>query len=192
MRNVMPPMHQVNRMRTACRRTFDGCRCNHRLPDTIRIRLRGVSSYPWRKMDCQTCDSVIWRFVSSHMPMIATRSSRATLSDAEKSARLFPVATLEAIRNAHVDDELTIVGHHHPVPLERPWRRPLEVDPGLAEATAVAWALELLFNLQPARGTPEMSALGKQGIKPICFADDPHPVFLLVLLADLTDRVVAR
>ena len=38
----MPPMHHVKRMRVAWRRTFEGCRCSHTLPETIRIRLRGV------------------------------------------------------------------------------------------------------------------------------------------------------
>src|ERR1019366_5338521 len=60
----MPPMHHVKRMRTACFCTLDGCRCSHTLPDTIRIRLRGVSSYPCLNIDCQACESVIWRFVS--------------------------------------------------------------------------------------------------------------------------------
>src|ERR1019366_8551653 len=60
----MPPMHQVKRRRTACFCTFDGCRCSHTLPDTIRIRLRGVSSYPCLNIDGQACESVIWRFVS--------------------------------------------------------------------------------------------------------------------------------
>src|SRR5208283_3894136 len=63
-KNVMPPMHHVKRRRTVCFCTFDGCRCSHTLPDTIRIRLRGVSSYPCLNIDCQACESVIWRLVS--------------------------------------------------------------------------------------------------------------------------------
>ena len=37
-------MHQVKRIRTACFRTFAGCRCIHTLPVTISTRFRGVSS----------------------------------------------------------------------------------------------------------------------------------------------------
>src|SRR5260370_42418971 len=60
----MPPMHQVKRRRTVCFCTFEGCRGSHPVPETIRIRLRGVSSYPCLKIDCQACESVIWRLVS--------------------------------------------------------------------------------------------------------------------------------
>ena len=65
-------MHQVKRIRVACRRTFDGWRCSHTLPETMRIRLRGVSSYPWRKIDCHTGDSVICCLTSVHQLTGAT------------------------------------------------------------------------------------------------------------------------
>src|SRR5512136_3115071 len=101
MRKVIPPMHHVKRSRTACRRTFEGCRWSQMLPDTIRMRLRGVSSYPCRKMEVQTWDSVTERLISSHFVIG---------SHLEEGAGLVPLPLLVEVLHRLVDHDLAVLG----------------------------------------------------------------------------------
>src|SRR6476660_7050679 len=95
-------------------------------------------------------------------------ASRGSLpaSGVQEGARAVPVAPLEAVDDALVDHQLAVLGDADAKALQRSWRRAFEVDAGLAEPAAVAGALELLFDLQPARRAAEVGALGEQRIEP--------------------------
>src|SRR5439155_26514800 len=110
----------------------------------------------------------------------------------QERAGLRPVALLVEVLDALVDQDLAVLGLRDAEPLERPWRRPLEVDAGLVEAATVARALELVLGGEPARRAAEMSALGEERVEALLGADDPDPLVLLELLAHLADREVAR
>src|SRR5438309_10323478 len=113
-------------------------------------------------------------------------------SHLQERARLRPVALLVEVLDALVDQELAVLGLRDAEPLERPGRRPLEVDAGLVEAATVARALELVLGGEPARRAAQVGALGEERVEPLLGADDPDALVLLELLAHLADRVVAR
>src|SRR5262249_6196904 len=107
-------------------------------------------------------------------------------------AGLGPVALLVEILDALVDDELAVLGPRDLHALERPRRRPLEVDAALVEAAAVAGTLELVLGHQPARRAAEMGALGEEGVDAFRLAHDPDTLILLELRAHLADGEVGR
>src|SRR3954470_10180779 len=82
----------------------------------------------------------------------------------QEGARLVPLALLEKVLHALVDEDLTVLRTRDAEPFERPRRRALEVDPGLVEAAAVAGTLELVLRREPPRRAPEMRALRKQRV----------------------------
>ena len=51
-------------------------------------------------------------------------------------------------------------------------------------------ALKLVFRREPAGRAAKVSALGKQGVKALLFADDPNTVFLLIFFADFAYGVI--
>src|SRR5947199_1896505 len=113
-------------------------------------------------------------------------------SHLQERARLRPVALLVEILDALVDQELAVLGLRDAEPLERPGRRPLEVDAGLVEAATVARALELVLGGEPARRAAQVGALGEERVDALLGADDPDALVLLELLAHLADREVGR
>src|SRR5438128_5252294 len=113
-------------------------------------------------------------------------------SHLEEGARLGPVALLVEVLDALVDQELAVLGLGDAQALERPGRRPLEVDAGLVEAATVARALELVLGGEPARRAAQVGALGEERVDALLGADDPDALVLLELLAHLADREVGR
>src|SRR5688572_1489677 len=91
------------------------------------------------------------------------RAPRPDISDREEGLRIGPLAELVLELSGFVYQELTVLSQHDARPLERPRRRPLEVDAGLrAEAAAVTGALELLLGSQVVRSTAEMRTRHEQ------------------------------
>src|SRR2546422_4803990 len=91
---------------------------------------------------------------------------------------------------AFIDHELPVVADRDLQPIERPRRRPFEVEPRLVEAATVAGAFELVLRCEPAWRASEMRALGENRVDPLLRAHDPNPLLLLVFFADLPDGVV--
>ena len=60
MRKVIPPMHHVNRKLSAWRETRGGWRCNQTFWRICKVYLRPVSSYPWRNIERQISEFVIF------------------------------------------------------------------------------------------------------------------------------------
>src|SRR5881397_2578826 len=100
-------------------------------------------------------------------------------SHLQERARLGPVALLVEVLDALVDQELAVLGLRDAKPLERPGRRPLEVDAGLVEAAAVAGALELVLGGEPVRRAAKVGALGEERVDSLLGADDPDALVLL-------------
>ena len=74
-RKVMPPMHHVNRKLSAWRETRGGWRCNQTFWRTCKVYRRPVSSYPWRNIERQMSEFVIFSlspFRSSFILFIAS------------------------------------------------------------------------------------------------------------------------
>src|SRR5262245_55596232 len=132
-------------------------------------------------MDFQTGDSVTCCFSSSHLDIASHLQERAGLG---------PLALLVEKLDALVDDELSVLGLRDFHALERPRRRPLEVDAALVEPAAVARTLEFVLGRQPARRAAEMRALGEDRVDALRLAHDPHALVLLELRAHLPDREV--
>src|SRR3989442_5545741 len=93
---------------------------------------------------------------------------------------------------AFIDHELPVVADRDLQPIERPRRRPFEVEPRLVEAATVARAFELVLRREPAWRASEVRALGDNRVDALLRAHDPNPLLLLVFFADLSDRVVGR
>src|SRR5213594_2245699 len=91
---------------------------------------------------------------------------------------------------AFIDHELPVVADRDLQPIERPRRRPFEVEPRLVEAATVARAFELVLRREPAWRASEVRALGENRVDALFLAHDPDALLLLVLLADLPDGVV--
>ena len=60
MRKVIPPMHHVKRKLSAWRETRGGWRCNQTFWRICKVYLRPVSSYPWRNIERQISEFVIF------------------------------------------------------------------------------------------------------------------------------------
>src|SRR5262245_12157698 len=132
-------------------------------------------------MDFQTGDSVTCCFSSSHLDIASHLQERAGLG---------PLALLVEKLDALVDDELSVLGLRDFHALERPRRRPLEVDAALVEPAAVARTLEFVLGRQPARRAAEVGTLGEDRVDALRLAHDPHALVLLELRAHLPDREV--
>src|SRR5688572_7748543 len=122
----------------------------------------------------------------------AARRSRARASHVEERLGIGPLALLALELHALVDEHLAIVRASDAVALERPRSRTLEVDPRLAEARAVARALELLLVLEPVRRAAEVRARGRQRVEPEVVAHEPGAVRLLEALVDAAGRELGR
>src|SRR3954464_6390106 len=97
-------------------------------------RWRSLSGRPWRKTDVQTCVSV-----SQFQNRVPGPSCGATVfvsairnraSGFQKGFRVRPLAQLALEMTALVDEDLPILCQHDASALERPRRRPFEVDAG--------------------------------------------------------------
>src|SRR5262249_40172069 len=91
-----------------------------------------------------------------------------------------------------VDEDLPVVAQDDLVPLERPRRGTLEVDPRRVEAAAVTRALELVLGREPVRRAAEVRAGRRKGVEPLVGPHEPGAVRLLPPPVDLADGVVAR
>ena len=60
MRKVIPPMHHVKRKLSAWRETRGGWRCNQTFWRICKVYRRPVSSYPWRNIERQISEFVIF------------------------------------------------------------------------------------------------------------------------------------
>ena len=60
MRKVIPPMHHVKRKLSAWRETRGGWRCNQTFWRICKVYRRPVSSYPWRNIERQMSEFVIF------------------------------------------------------------------------------------------------------------------------------------
>src|SRR6185312_17138033 len=104
--------------------TLIGCRWSTTLPSMARARLRLSVGMPTRKMDFQT-----WVLVMLFCRSII-ESSRSGRGD--EGVGVFPLSQLVLEFLGLVDDDLAVVGADEDVgALERPGRRPLEVDAAL-------------------------------------------------------------
>ena len=74
--------------------------------------------------------------------------------------------------------------------VQGPGRRPLKIQAVFIKTAAVAGALELVFSREPPRRAAEMGTLSKDGINAFFLADNPNTIFLLILFADFSYRVV--
>ena len=93
MRKVIPPMHHVKRKLSAWRETRGGWRCNQTFWRICKVYLRPVSSYPWRNIERQMSEFVIFSlsplrssfilFIASFDAYVATRNIRDTPYNAE-------------------------------------------------------------------------------------------------------------
>src|SRR5579864_5982459 len=143
-----------------------GCRCRKMFDSMTSTRLRSVLGRSWRNTDVQTCVSVSQFqnlvpgpsfgaivLVSAifdlcyQLSAIGYRLSAIGLR-LEKRLRIGPLAKLVLEMPRFVDEDLPIVGQDHARALERARRWSLEIDPGRAEAAAVARALELVFRAE--------------------------------------------
>ncbi len=93
---------------------------------------------------------------------------------------------------AFIHYQLPVVANGELQPIQRPRRRPFEIESRLIEAAAVAWALEFIFRRKPARSASEMRALGKNRVDAFFLAHDPDALLLFVFLAHLSHRVIGR
>src|SRR5581483_1287193 len=93
---------------------------------------------------------------------------------------------------ALVHQQLPVLADPDLEAIERPRRRPLEIETALVVAAAVARALEFVFGVKPARRAAKMRAFGKKRVEAFVFAHDPDAVILLEFVADLAGRVVCR
>lgn len=91
-----------------------------------------------------------------------------------------------------IDHQLAILADGDLKSIERPGRRPLEVQAGFEKAAAVARTFKLVLGGKPARRAAKMSALGENSVDPDFFADDPDALILLVFFAHFTDGVVGN
>ena len=99
---------------------------------------------------------------------------------------------LHRIDDRLVDHQLTVVADYYLESIHRARRRSFEVQTADVIAGAMAWALELLFGLEPSRSASEMRALGEDRVKAGLGADDPGAILLLEFFTDFADYVVAR
>src|SRR5260221_5490261 len=172
-KNVMPPMHQVNRRRMPLLRTFTGCRCRKTLVRTASPRLRGVSGGPCRKIEFQIC-VVRVKAQSFFKPSIlllrrvlqGPRSARPSSALQERFG-VAPLPLLVHVGLRLVDDQLAVLGQDDPVALQRSGSRTLEVHPGAVETAAVARALELGLGLEPVRRAAEVGADRLESLNPL-------------------------
>ena len=93
---------------------------------------------------------------------------------------------------AHINFQLTFFVKRELKTVHRPWCRPFEVITSLKIAAAVTRAFVLVLRPGPAWGAAEVGTFGKDGVQPNGFAYNPHPEFLGVFFAHLTDRVGTR
>src|SRR4029450_3865226 len=127
--------------------TLIGCRWSTTLPSMASARLRLSVGMPTRKMDFQTCDLVM---LLDRLPIMSPLSWS---SGRDEGVGIFPLAQLPLELLRLVDDDLAVVGADVDArALQRPRRRPLEIDAALVVAAAVAGALELVLRLQPGGG----------------------------------------
>src|SRR5262249_46208448 len=70
--------------------------------------------------------------------------------------------------------------------------RPFEIVAGLVVPTPVAGTFVFVLGGKPARCATEMGTFGKDGVEPDGFTHDPYAELSLVLLANLSDRIVRR
>src|SRR6185295_13553208 len=153
--------------------TLIGCRWSTTLPSMASARLRLSVGMPTRKMDFQTWDLVT---LLERLPIMSPLSRSG---GRDESVGVFPLAQLPLELLRLVDDELAVVGADEDAgALQRPRRRPFEVDAALVIAAAVARALELVLGLQPGRRAAEVGADGDEGVDPPLVMDDPHAVLV--------------
>src|SRR5262249_54089988 len=119
-------------------------------------------------------------------------ASGARRSHVQERLRIGPLALLALELRALVHQHLAVVGEADAVALERTGRGALEVEPGLAEAGAVARALELLLRLEPVRRAAQVRAGGRQRVEAEVVADDPGAVALLEALVDAAGGELGR
>src|SRR5260370_32543543 len=99
---------------------------------------------------------------------------------------------LHGVDDRLIDHQLPIVANRYLESIHRARRRSFEVQTADVIAGPVAWALELLFRLEPSRSASEMRALGEDRVQAGLGADNPGAEILLVFLADFTDYVIVR
>src|SRR5436305_5388241 len=153
--------------------TLIGCRWSTTLPSMARARLRLSVGMPTRKMDFQIWDLVMLFDKLSIMSPLRGSGGR------DESAGIFPLSQLPLELLRLVDDDLAVVRADEDAgTLERPGRRPLEVDAALVVPAAVARALELVLRVEPRRRAAEVGADGDQGVDPAAVVDDPDAVLV--------------
>src|SRR5215203_3803792 len=166
--------------------TLIGCRWSTTLPSMASARLRLSVGMPTRKMDFQTCVLVM---LLDRLPImsplsgifqdqsIQARSIQNWSSAGDEGVAVFPLPQLPLELLRFVDDDLAVVRADEDAgALERPGRRPLEVDAAPVVAAAMARALELVLRVEPGRRAAQVRADGDQREDPPLLVDDPHPV----------------
>src|SRR5258708_38948916 len=121
--------------------------------------------------------------------------ARSRSNDLQNTLRMLIIwihPRLHRIDDRLVHHQLPVVADRDLESIHRARRRSFEVEPADIVARPVAWALELLFGLEPSRSASEMRALGEDRVEAGLGADNPGAEILLVLLADFTDYVVVR
>src|SRR5271163_2571039 len=110
-RNVIPPMHHVNRSRSACRRILVGCRWRKTFELTWRTRFRYVSWYSCRNIDFQTYEL---RTLSNQLFFASATSQslrRKSLRIGQERPRVSRLVLLDPERDALVDLDLAVLRH---------------------------------------------------------------------------------
>src|SRR5207244_3731045 len=115
----------------------------------------------------------------------------ATDSHLEERFGIRPLSQLVLEMPRLVDEDLPVVGQHHARALERPRRRPFEIDAGQSISAAVARALELVFRREVIRRASQMRADRDERIEPARVLSDvvgspydPDPKLLFPSLID--------